>query len=104
LRPVPESLREYHRVGKPLVCELDVQPYRCEFWSLDQLEALNAAYSVEEFAPGYLGFGSSGGGEMFAQGPSGSIVCLAFVGMSPAEEFQVAPSWAQFEKLLRPAL
>jgi len=94
----------YHKSGKPLDCELDVEPYRCEFWALDEIEALNAAYSVKEFAPGYLAFASSGGGEMFAWGPGESIVRLPFIGMSPSEAHEVAPSWAQFEKLLRPAL
>lgn len=100
MRAVPESLTAYYHAGKPLVCELDVEPCRCVFWPLDELAALNAAYSVEEFSPGYLGFATSGGGEMFASGPTGSVVCLAFVGMSPADELPVAPSWAQFEKLL----
>jgi hypothetical protein len=104
VRAVPESLTAYHQAGKPLVCGLDVEPYRCEFWPLDELAELNAAYSVEEFAPGYMGFASSGGGEMFAWAPSGSIVCLAFVGMLAAEAQPVARSWAQFEQLLRPAL
>lgn len=98
---IPAELIGYHEAGKPLVCALDVSPFRCEFWPAEEIEELNEAYSVAEFAPGYMGFASSGGGEMFAWSPDGSIVCLAFVGMSPAEALPIAMSWARFERMLR---
>jgi hypothetical protein len=98
---IPNDLVRYHGSGAPLICELDLQPWRCEFWPLAEVAALNEAYSVEEFAPGYVGFASSGGGELFAFSPSGAIECLPFVPMSPAEALPIAPAWAQFERLLR---
>ena len=101
MRAIPIELRRYHEMGGPRACTLEVQPYVCEFWLLDEIDALNIAYSVDEFAPGYLGFASNGAGEMFAWRPDGSIVCLAFVGMSPSEELWIAGSWAHFEQMLR---
>ena len=100
---IPIDLVRYHRAGSALVCALDVQPWRCDFWPIDQFESLNEAYAVSKFAPGYVGFASSGGGELFAWSPTGSIVCLPFVGMSPTEELPIAQSWGLFESMLRRA-
>ena len=101
---IPSELREYHASGASLNCEIQVQPWRCEFWSLAQVETRNQEYDVARNAPGYLGFATSGGGEMYAFSPKGAIVCLAFIGMSPLEELPVAPSWREFKGMLRNAV
>ena len=101
---LPQELVEYHRSSKPLYCEISVQPWRCEFWPLDEVLKHNRDYMVPEFAPGYLGFATSGGGEMYTFSPSGRIVCLAFVGMSPKEDLPVAETWQEFEDMLNNAL
>jgi hypothetical protein len=36
------------------------------------------------YAPGYFGFATSGGGEMFALLPSGEVVCLPFMYGTPS--------------------
>jgi hypothetical protein len=97
---IPIELREYHEQGRPLSCEIDVQPWLCEFWPLAEVEEINAGYGVLEFAPGYLGFATSGGGEMYAIAPSGAVVCLPFVGMSPGEALPIAASWQEFVAML----
>jgi hypothetical protein len=101
---VPEEITAYYKSGRPLVCEIDVQPWSCEFWPLGELVACNKDYEVAESAPGYFGFATSGGGEMYALSPSGAVVCLAFVGMSPKEELPIAESWSSFESMLKNAL
>ena len=100
---VPPAIAEYHASGKPLVCRLDASPYNCEFWPCAELERYNVEYEVPQDAPGYFGFATSGGGEMFSLSPTGKIVCLAFIGMSPKDELFVVSSWGQFEGMLRPA-
>lgn len=100
---LPAELLAYYESGKPLVCELDVEPWSCEFWPVGELADFNRDYQVAELAPGYLGFATSGGGEMFALSPTGKIVCLPFIGMSSSEELLVADSWASFEQMLRNA-
>jgi len=100
---VPEFLKQYHESGRPLVCELDVGPYDCEFWRLDEIEKCNLEYEVQKYAPGFFGFGTSGGGEMFALSPSGSVVCLPFIGMEPKVAMQIAGSWSEFERIIRGA-
>ncbi|MGE0383976.1 MAG: SMI1/KNR4 family protein [Gammaproteobacteria bacterium] len=86
--------------GDP-VFELDENPYRCEFWPLDEIEQLNRDYEVAQYAPGYFGFATSGGGEMFAIAPSGAIVCLPFIGMEPETAIEIAPDWPSFARMLR---
>jgi hypothetical protein len=103
MTPIPNVLVAYHESGRPLYCDLAVQPWGCEFWPLAELQWHNDQCLVQEFAPGYLGFGTSGGGEMFALSPDGRVVCLAFIGMSPTEELAVANSWKEFESLLSQA-
>lgn len=97
------ELDAYLQSRKPQVCELDAQPWLCEFWPLAELEKYNREYQVGLYAPGYFGFATSGGGEMYAVSPAGKVVCLAFVGMSPHEELVIAGSWAEFEAMLRRA-
>ena len=101
---IPSEMREYHSSGASLSCEIDIQPWLCEFWPIAEVDTLNEGYHVPRNAPGYLGFATSGGGEMYAFSPRGAIVCLAFVGMSPAEELSVAPSWSAFKSMLRNAV
>ena len=103
MTPNPELLA-YYAAGKPLVCDLDTSPYLCEFWPVDELAKYSLEYEVPKYAPGYFGFATSGGGEMFAFAPSGEVVCLPLIGMEPAVALPVAPSWAEFEAMLRSAL
>jgi hypothetical protein len=84
-----------------MVCDIDVQPWNCEFWTPEELEQANAECEVATNAPGYYGFATSGGGEMFALAPDGAVVCLAFIGMSPREALPIAPDWESFVGMLR---
>lgn len=97
------GLAEYHALGKPLSCEMSESPYLCEFWPLNELKQINADYNVDRNAPGYFGFATSGGGEMFAIAPSGEIVNLPFIGMEPSVAITISDSWSDFESKLRPA-
>jgi hypothetical protein len=93
---IPDEVTAYLRSGKPLTYELDVEPWRCEFWMEEELPNYNVRYEVHVHAPGYFGFATSGGGEMYAVSPAGAVVCLPFVGMSPAQEVLIAESWLAF--------
>lgn len=104
MEDVPGPLAAYYTAGRPLVCEIEVQPWLCEFWPLDELLKWNRDYEVSTYAPGYFGFATSGGGEMYALSPKGAVVCLAFIGMSPKEELPIADSWTNFERMLTSAL
>ena len=46
--------------------ELSISPGWFQLWPFEEILHLNQRYAVAEFHPGYFGFGSSGGGVMFA--------------------------------------
>ncbi len=75
---------------------LMVDPGWFQLWPLGEIEDLNLNYQVQEFAPGFLGFGSSGGGELLAFDSEGSIVMIPFIGMAPNEAITIAASWSDF--------
>ncbi|MFT3847297.1 MAG: hypothetical protein QM739_01050 [Propionivibrio sp.] len=102
MKPLPYALVEYHAAGGAQACELPISPYLCEFWPLEEVGRYNSEYQVPELAPGFLGFATSGGGEMLAFSPTGTVVCLPFIGMAPAEALPIAETWQQFVGLLRP--
>jgi hypothetical protein len=75
---------------------LTVEPGWFQLWPPDEVEHWNRDYHVSEFAPGFLGFGSSGGGEMLAFDTDGRVVMIPMVGMSPDDAKPVADSWSEF--------
>lgn len=75
---------------------LSVEPGWFQLWEPSEIEHLNREYRVSEFAPGFLGFGSSGGGEMLAFDAKARIVMIPFIGMSPKYARPVANSWSEF--------
>ena len=95
-----DLIAAYHSAGRALSCRIPVEPWICEFWPLDAVAQQNVDYQVSTNAPGYVGFASSLGGEMYAISPFGAVVCLAFVGMSPPETLPIADSWESFERML----
>lgn len=102
MNPLPSSLAEYYAAGGAQACELPVSPYLCEFWPPEEVHRFNVEYQVPELVPGFLGFATSGGGEMFAFSPTGAVVCLPFIGMAPTEALPIAESWERFASLLTP--
>jgi len=51
------------------------------------------SYHVDENAPGFVGFGSDGGGEMLAFDGSGAVYMIPFVGMCVGDAKKIASSW-----------
>lgn len=61
---------------------------------------LNLCYEVEANAPGFLGFGSSGGGEMLALDARGSkpwkVVMIPFIPMQAEDAIVIAADFRVF--------
>ena len=64
-------------------------------WSLDQLDEFNLDYAVEELAPGYIGFGGNGGGELLAFDISGAVFMLPMIGLAADVAIKVAGSFTE---------
>lgn len=46
--------------------EIDLQPGYCILWPVEAVFINGSDYQVTDYAPGFLAFGSNGGGELFA--------------------------------------
>jgi hypothetical protein len=93
---LPAEYVVYFSGNGPKEGEFDGEPGWFQLWAPDEVEQLNQDYQVQEFAPGFLGFGSSGGGEMFAFDSGGGVVIMPFIGMSLSQAEIVATSWRDF--------
>ena len=73
-------------------------------WKVEELIPFNKEYQVEEYAPGLLLFGSSGGGEAFAfdvREPSETpVVSVPFIGMDLNDIVQLAETFDGFLEYL----
>ena len=97
---IPEQYKDYINSGGRTEGGLSIDPGWFQLWAIDEIDGLNFEYHVSEYAPGYLGFGSSGGGEMLAFDYEGRISMIPFIGMSPDEAIVIADSWKDFENTI----
>jgi SMI1/KNR4 family protein SUKH-1 len=68
-------------------------------WPVQNLKKLNVEYQVHEYAPGFLLFGSDGGGEAFAfdyTSKHARVVQIPFIGMDPNAAEGVSDSFDAF--------
>jgi hypothetical protein len=71
------------------------QPGYFALWHPDEIEANNRDLHVAACAPGFLCFGSDGGGELLAFDASGAVFMLPTVGMEAEQAMQIAGSWRE---------
>ena len=69
-----------------------------ELWPVDEMDQWNKDYEVHKYAPGFYGFGTDGGGEMYAFGPDEKVYALPFIGMEPKVATLLADSWTELEQ------
>lgn len=99
---LPEEYVRYCAGDGPKEGGLSVQPLWFQLWPAGQVEQLNREYRVAEFAPGFLGFGSNGSGELLAFDATGRVFMIPLVGMSAEDARPVADSWSELlEKMER---
>jgi hypothetical protein len=65
--------------------DLSVEPRWIQLWSAEEGLAMNEGYQIQKWLPGYLGFASSGGGELLAfkvrNGLPYPVVMVPFIAM-----------------------
>jgi hypothetical protein len=94
---LPDDFVCYLQSGVPRCGELPDFPSWFEIWSEEEMEPWNKEYQVDQYAPGFFGFATNGGGEMYAFGPDGGIYALPSVGMEPKVAKRLASSWTEFQ-------
>jgi hypothetical protein len=93
---LPAPYVGYFASDAPKEGALTVEPGWFQLWPPAEVEQMNRDYQVSDFAPGFLGFGSSGGGELLAFDADGRVVMIPFSPMSPEHALPVASSWSEF--------
>ena len=73
--------------------ELSVEPGWFALWPAEQVATLSAAYELPRFAPGFVGIGSNGGGELLALGPGDAVYMLPAVPLDVADAVLIAPDF-----------
>jgi hypothetical protein len=98
---LPDDFIDYLRSDEPKFGDRDEFPVGFELWEEADLETFNVEYEVPNYAAGFFGFGSDGGGEMLAFGPDGKIYALPFIGMASEAATFIADSWSDFRSTFK---
>lgn len=100
---LPDAYLEFLRLCNGGEGQLGVQPGWFQLWPAEEVEHWNEEYEVQEYIPGFYGFGSSGGGELLAfrrEGAQIIIVMVPFIGMEAEYARRVAGSFEEFLSLM----
>ena len=97
---LPDAYLAYLRSGGRTEGGLRIDPGWFQLWAEGEIERMNLGYHVAKYVPGYLGFGSNGGGELLAFDSTGRIVMIPFIPMDPEHAVVVAQSWQEFEEAM----
>jgi hypothetical protein len=97
---LPAAYLAFLRVSNGGEGELPVSPFWFQLWSAADVASLNEEYKTAEFIPGFVGFGSSGGGELLAFGVrpdiQGRVFAIPFIPMTEEEAQEIAPDFLAF--------
>ena len=97
---LPIEYVQYVESGGMLEAFTDDEPGYVALWPLADVAQRNIDYNVSEYSPGYLGFGSDGGGELLAFDDVGCVYKLPFIGMEPRYAIKIANSWNELAQRL----
>jgi hypothetical protein len=82
---------------------LGTDPGRFSLWPAEEVATLNSSYRVDDFLPGFLAFGSDGGGEMLVFGAAGDrwgrVFAVPFIPMEEGRAREIAPDFATLARL-----
>jgi hypothetical protein len=90
LPALPESFLAFLRLSNGGEGELADEPGWFQLWPAEEVVSRNRDYGVDEFLPGFIGFGSDGGGELLAFAPNREVVMVPFILMDSAAAREMA--------------
>jgi len=93
--PLPKDYLSYIEAGGSDSGFTDGDPGYFQLWSPQEVEELNRDYRAQEFAPGFIGFGSDGGGEMLAFDMAGAVYMIPFIGDGIKDAKKIAGNWSE---------
>jgi len=106
---LPAPYVSYVEIDDGAEGDLGVEPGWIQLWPVAEVGQLNPRYEVATNLPGFLGFGTSGGGELLAfdtRTEPWRVCMVPFIPMNESEAVEIAPDFAklasQFGRLLLP--
>jgi hypothetical protein len=72
--------------------ELSIDPLWYIIWEPENIKEYNKDYELAEYAPGFVAFGSNGGGELLVVDEKGAVFTLPAIGMEPEVAIKIAES------------
>ena len=92
--PLPSEYVELLRCVNGGEAQLTIRPWWFQLWSTQEVGAHNRGYDISQWHPGYHGFGSSGGGVMFAfkkdATPQSKVFGVPFDSIDPEDVYIIA--------------
>jgi hypothetical protein len=80
--------------------ELSIDPEWYVIFEPENLEQYNLEYEIAKYAPEFIAFGSSGGGELLALNDSGEVFTLPAIGMEAQYAEKIAESVEDFKQFM----
>ena len=77
--------------------ELSVEPEWYVLWQPEEVEEINKDYELSKYAPGFISFGSNGGGELLVTNHEGEVFYMPTIGMSPDAAIKIAGGLQEFK-------
>ena len=90
---LPAAYLAFMRVEDGSEGDLAVEPGWIQLWPAAEVEELNNGYEIASFLPGFLGFGSNGGDELFVfdtRVAPWRVCMVPFIPMEEAEAVEIA--------------
>ncbi len=67
-------------------------------FAANEIQQVNDDYQVDEYADGFVAFGSNGGGELYVFDEAGAVYVMPEVGMEPSSALFAASSFSEFAR------
>jgi hypothetical protein len=96
---LPAAYLAFLRVEDGSEGDLAVAPDWIQLWPAAEVEELNAGYEIASLLPGFIGFGSNGGNQLFAFDTRAKPWRICMVPCIPMDESEVVAIAADFTTL-----
>lgn len=81
--------------------KLSTEPEWYVLWHPDELEEFNKDYQINLYAPGFITFGSNGGGELLVVNKIGEVFYMPIIGMASDAAIIIADSLQEFKGYMK---
>lgn len=97
---LPQSYLQLLAISDGTEGDLGIEPGWFQLWEAEKVAENNQDYCVNEFLPGFWGFGGNGGGELFAfrmnDGEPYAVYLIPFIPMEEKRAVLIADSFDSF--------